>query len=240
MTIKELAAKLKKKYPDYANLSDEHAVERLIAKYPEYKSYLGHEPPKTPMFAGHAIKRMQTETEYTKQVVEHANAPYLAQRAVDEAISSLDRQKELQEVTHTNAVIHTQHATSLKVDPATANLIRMEEEKVKTDVDRAKQLSRLKVQEDWELHQSRLAAYDLEVQVDMQAALGMHMMDVEKLDYISGKIALLKAQNADPERIATLVKIRVQMERRLLEADDGKKLAGVDEEAEGSEDNRGD
>ena len=231
MTINELGKRLKVKYPQYASLSDQQAGELLLQKYPEYSSSL--DVPKPPLFTGRAIERMQKETAYTVEAINHANAPHIAQKAVEDTIAERARLREAADSTHLNLITQNENATKLKVDLPTASLIRLEEERVKTEVAKARKLTAIKVSENRHLERNRLQAYEREVHIDMQAALGMHMMDVEKLDYLAHKIAQLKKQNAEPERIAALERVRVQMERRLLETDDQEHLAGIDPPSEG-------
>src|SRR5665811_1324472 len=67
-----------------------------------------------PMFASHAVARMQKETVYTVETINHANAPYIAQKAVDDKIAETERLRQVAEATHTNVVTQNENATSFK------------------------------------------------------------------------------------------------------------------------------
>lgn len=93
----------------------------------------------------------------------------------------------------------------------------VEEAKVKTEVRRTFRLAAIDVMKARALEKTRLQGYEREARIDMEAVLGMHMLPVEKLDYMNAKILRLKKQGAEPERITAMEALRDQMERRLLE-----------------------
>lgn len=180
---------------------------------------------------------LESKTGQIKRQTEYFGAQQGKVIAIDELEHTGERLKEAEELKKSGHEL-AKETTDLGIKQTVANKTLVETAlEQKMDVPTlmqdtlAERAARRATREAFEREQIRILGYEQEVQVDMQAALGMHMMDVEKLDYISGKIALLKAQNADSERIETLERLRVQMERRLLETNDGKTVEGPEETA---------
>jgi hypothetical protein len=236
--LKRLGQAIKSKYPEYAGASDEEVGRVIAKKYPQYAGGLtaavvpnitkGEEKAiaaETPKLAAYNAY-LQQRTVVTAQIDAARNQPELLESAHEVTIS-----------TQQNLITQNYNATTLKVDPATANQMRLEEERARIEITKTRELTAIEILKNRDLEQNRLEGYKKEVQIDLQAALGMHMLQVEKVDYIARKISELTAQTADPDRIAFLEKLRVQMERRLLETDDEEDMAGIDSPPESQSDN---
>lgn len=232
--LKRLGRVIKSKYPEYAAASDEEVGRIIAAKYPQYAKDLSL--PAIPVLTGSEVTALEGESaKLTKY------AGYLATRdAVTTQVQGIRHKAETDRTAHEMAITQVEAQKAIiekalehNMDPANYGVVRVEQERAGTEVVKAKKMAAIKILENKHLERNRLQAYEREANIDMQAALGMHMMDVEKLDYMAHKIARLKKENAEPERIAALERVRVQMERRLLEADDQEDVAGIDPPSEG-------
>jgi hypothetical protein len=131
----------------------------------------------------------------------------------------------------------TEQATALGLDVTNYGVSKLEELRLQHDIKRAKELSQLKIAEAKALDENRIHIYAEEKQIDISGAVGLHLLDIEKLDFVLGKIARLKKDNADPAHIETFERICVQMERRLLAApEQSENVEGIDEDSEGRPD----
>jgi hypothetical protein len=185
---------------------------------------------------------IDTRIKHTQKQVEYYKTKLLQQDAITETPRRIADNVELEKATH-QTLVETQRtnlssqqaqqkqiefASSNNMDVPTSNAWRFEQEKAVIDVDKTRKLTKVEISKTKHLERNRLKAYKKEVQIDLNAALGMHMLHIEKIDYLGRKISELRTQTADPDRIAFLEKLRVQMERRLLETDDQENVAGID------------
>ena len=231
--LKRLGQVIKAKHPEYSGASDEDVGRIIAKKYPQYAG--GLIAAAIPNITKGEEKAIAAET--PKFAAYNA---YLGYRTViEQQIDKARKQPELLESAHEvtistqqNVITQNYNATTLKVDPATASQMRLEEERARIEIAKTRELTAIEILKNRDLENNRLEAYEREAHIDMQAALGMHMMDIEKLDYLAHKIFQLQQSGAEPERINALEKIRVQMERRLLEANDQEHVAGIDPASE--------
>jgi hypothetical protein len=170
-------------------------------------------------------------------------------RSVDHELTEqpkrLAQETEVRDLTHRQTIEQTQATHDLNVnvlipaakdktlDVPTLMVVRVEEERSRIALEAERQKVSIEVDKVRQLEDNRLYGYEREARIDIQAALGMHLKSVETIDYVGYKIERLRAENANPDRIKVLERIRDQMEKRLLEAPEQEGLGGIDPAPEG-------
>lgn len=153
------------------------------------------------MCSGHAVARMQKETIHTVETINHANAPYIAQRVVDDTIAERERVRQAADSTHLNLITQNSNATTLKVDPATANLIRLERERARVQIETAQQLAAIEVGKAKEIDINRLAGYRIELSHDLEFLLRRKLMTHQEVLAIKANVQTLLQERDEIEQM---------------------------------------
>lgn len=163
---------------------------------------------------------------------EKATARVTGEHHLREAIHLLHEQdglSELRKATTTASIKVAESCATLVLDPPTFAAVRLEQEKVKADLERARGLSEIKITEAEQMDINRVKVLRQEREIDIQGVIGLGLKDLETLDYISYKIETLQQQNASPQRLKNLEEYRDRLARKIFQEVPGQNVGAGDE-----------